>query len=77
MQGSELSRLVGQNIRRRRIELRLTQLELAERVKISQPYLSDVEQGKRTPLVPRLAEFAEALEVTPSYLLAGQPVATA
>jgi len=76
MQPQELARLVGDNIRRRRLELHLTQQALADRIGITQSYLSDVEKGKRSPLLSRLANFADALDVTPSYLLAGQPVAT-
>lgn len=71
MQPRELAVLLGANIRHRRKELRLTQEELAARLEITQSYLSEVENGKRSPLVGRLASFAEALEVSPSYLLAG------
>ena len=74
MQPQELISLVGENIRRRRLELRLTQQELGDRLGVTQTYISDVEQGKRSPRLGRMAAIAEALEVTPSYLLAGQPV---
>jgi transcriptional regulator with XRE-family HTH domain len=75
MQPEDLNKLVGLNIRRRRQELRLTQQQLAERMEIWQPYLSEIENGKRATTLATLAEIAEALEVTPSYLLAGQPLA--
>jgi len=75
MQPQELVSLVAANIRNRRTELHLTQQELAERLGIAQPYLSEVENAKRSLSVATVAQFADALEVTPSYLLAGQPVA--
>jgi len=75
MQPEELVVTIGRNIRKRRMELGLTQVDLAERLGITQTYLSDVEQGKRTPRTPRLAKFAEALEVNPTYLVDPQPVA--
>lgn len=74
MQPQELINLVGQNIRHRRLELHLTQQELADRLGVTQTYISDVEQGKCSPRLGRMAVIAEALEVTPSYLFAGQPV---
>ncbi|KKN36556.1 hypothetical protein LCGC14_0772250 [marine sediment metagenome] len=74
MQGQELIELVAANIRARRLELHLTQEELADRLQIGQPYLSDIENGKRSLTLVTVAQFAEGLEVTPSYLLAGQPV---
>jgi len=76
MQAQELQALVGQNVRRRRRELHLTQDALAERTEITQPYLSEIENGKRAVTLSTLAGIAGALDVAPSYLLAGQPVAS-
>ena len=69
MQVEKLSRIIGENIKRRRIELRMTQIELAERMGITQGALSDIENGKRSPLLKTIADFSETLEVPPSYLL--------
>jgi len=69
MQVEKLSRIIGKNIKRRRIELRMTQSELAERMGITQGALSDIENGKRSPLLKTIADFSETLEVPPSYLL--------
>ena len=77
MQPEQLQKVVGQNMRRRRQELRLTQEELAERLEaINHPYLSEIENGKRAVTLATVARIAEALEVTPSYLLAGEPMVT-
>jgi transcriptional regulator with XRE-family HTH domain len=69
MQPEKLSRVIGENVRRRRTELRLTQVELAGRLGITQGAISDVENGRRSPLMGTLARMSEILEVPPSYLL--------
>jgi DNA-binding XRE family transcriptional regulator len=76
MQAEKLSRIIGKNIRRRRTELRLTQVELSKRLGITQGALSDVENGRRSPGLETLAKFSEALEVPPSYLLSEAALAT-
>lgn len=69
MQKQELRELVGQNIRARRIELELTQGELAGKIRITQAYLSQIENGIRSIDVDLLAPMAEALRTTPTALL--------
>lgn len=76
MQPEELQKVLGQNVRRRRQELRMTQGELAHKLKMTQGYLSEIENAKRASTLTTVADIAEALEVTPSYLLAGEPIAS-
>ncbi len=71
MQPQELRVLVGRNVRRRRQELKLTQAVLADRLNVAQSYISALEKGKKSPLLETIASLADALEVPPSYLLAG------
>ena len=75
MQPQVLSRVIGENIRRRRSELKMTQTGLAELVGVAQGYVSDLEAGKRTPRVSRIAKIAEVLSVPPSYLMDTQNLA--
>jgi len=75
MQPKELARIVGENVRRRRQELDLTQEALADKLGVTQSYLSEIENGKRSPLLGTLAEFSEVLEVDPAYLLTPSEVA--
>lgn len=65
----ELTDKFAGNVRKRRLALGLTQEDLAERLKKHKPYISEIENGKRTPWLPNLALFADALETTPSALL--------
>lgn len=69
MAPDELTARFALNVRKRRTALGLTQQELADRLKKHKPYVSEIENGKRTPWLPNLANFAEALETTPSALL--------
>lgn len=55
------SLMLGQMVHDRRVELGLTQAELAERADMTQPQLSRLESGGATPSVPLLARLAAAL----------------
>ena len=77
MQADQLRRILGANVRRLRLEMGLTQVELAERLNVGQNYISDVETGKKSPLLKTLAEFAEILQVQPSELLTSKDTVAA
>ena len=62
---------LGRRIRESRRELGLSGTELARRIGKSQPYISDLERGLRTPSLPTLQALAEALEKPASYFLTG------
>jgi transcriptional regulator with XRE-family HTH domain len=55
------SLMLGQMVHDRRVEVGLTQAELAERADMTQPQLSRLESGGATPTVPLLARLAAAL----------------
>ena len=55
--------LVGQRIRAAREEIGLTQLQLAGRMRVSQPVIAALEGGRGNPTVGQLAAVAEALQV--------------
>ena len=57
----------GEDIRRRRENLKLTQAQLAERSGVSQPRISAIERGADTTTVTirRLAEALAAAEAQP------------
>jgi transcriptional regulator with XRE-family HTH domain len=58
-----------QNLRKRRRELHLTQLELAEKLGVSRPYIAEVEAGKSIPSLETVERFAKALDCPPVTLL--------
>ena len=65
----DMRRLVGEKVRRYRLERGLTQEAFADRSGFSQQYISDLERGRRNPTVVSLFELAQALGVTPADLV--------
>lgn len=56
-------------IRLLRISKRMNQKQLAKAVGISQPFLSDIEKGKRKPSIDVLHKLCDALSCSSDYLL--------
>lgn len=51
------------NIKERREQLGLSQKELAEKAKISQSFLCDIEQGRCKPSIDTAIKIAQVLDV--------------
>ncbi|MFI6262184.1 helix-turn-helix domain-containing protein [Micromonospora sp. NPDC051006] len=60
---------LGRAIQVRRAELGLKRKEVAERALLSYPYLSELENGTKTPSAKALRQLAEALELSQAELL--------
>ena len=60
---------VAANVKTRRTELRISQMQMAERLKITQNAYSKIEMGKTKMSVERLYEIAEILNISPSELI--------
>lgn len=69
MQPSELDRLLGLEIQRRRIAKRWSQESLAEVTSLHRTYISQLERGLKSPSVRVLYRIATALGVSMSILL--------
>lgn len=50
-------------LRRKRIEKGMSQTELAEKVGTTQPYIYQVESGRRTPSLALFFEICEMLDI--------------
>lgn len=61
--------IVGENVRRLRLERSLTQEQLAFEAKIDLTYVGGIERGRRNPSLLVLIRLASALSVTPARLL--------
>jgi transcriptional regulator with XRE-family HTH domain len=59
---------LGEKIRARRLELRVTLREFARRVGVSAPYVTDLEAGRRHPSPEILARIAQELSLPPAEL---------
>ena len=63
-------RLLGAEIRRKRLELRLSQEELASLCDLHRTYIGSVERGERNVSLQNIVSIAYALKCKPSQLLA-------
>ena len=59
---------LGQRLRELRDKADLSVRELAKRIGVSSPFLSDIELGRRFPSVEVLGKLAAALNVSPEEL---------
>ena len=66
---SELSIKIGQLIRNRRLQLKMTQEALALQCGIDRSYMGRIERGEVNITVEKLYEIALALESSPKELL--------
>lgn len=62
-------RLLGERIKKERIENNLTQERLAERANLSVSFLGQIERGDRKPSLETVVNIANALGVTADLLL--------
>ena len=62
---------IGKRIAARRNALGMTQLELAEKLEISNNHLSSIENGAAKPSIELFIKLFEALETTPNHLMLG------
>ncbi|MDD7403429.1 MAG: helix-turn-helix transcriptional regulator [Butyribacter sp.] len=66
------SKMIGNNIKRRRKELNMTQAELAERAQISDVHISHIETAKVAMSLESLLAICKALRTTPNDILLGE-----
>lgn len=62
------NKIVAANVRRLRVERKLTQEQLAHDAEIDLTYLGGIERGRRNPSVDVLGRIAAALGCHPSEL---------
>lgn len=63
--------VIGRRIREARLNKKIRQEELADKINVSVAYMSRVETGKSQINLKRLTQIAEVLDVSPGYLLIG------
>ncbi len=66
---STLTRIIGNNVRKYRIEAGLTQEELAEMVGIGASFIARIECGQKIMSVPVLYRIAQVLQISSDMLL--------
>ncbi|MDM1291454.1 helix-turn-helix domain-containing protein [Acinetobacter indicus] len=66
---SELSIKIGQLIRNRRLQLKMTQEALALQCGIDRSYMGRIERGEVNLTVEKIYEIASVLKISPKELL--------
>jgi ribosome-binding protein aMBF1 (putative translation factor) len=64
----DIRRVVGSNVRRRRLAAGLSQKELAAGMGVERGYVSRLEAGQRNPSIVKIWHAAEALGIHPAVL---------
>lgn len=77
MQAEELRAIFRTRVRSRRLELGLTQTEVAKRMGTNQSFIAAMEAGTRAPGLDVVAKFADALNTSPSALLTSEEIFSA
>ena len=73
---SRLHRYFIENVRARRVELGLTQAEVAAKMGISQSSYAEIESGRRTPTLEAVERVAKVMKSDPIELLSQQSLTT-
>lgn len=69
MTKEDQQKLIGQALKTKRLELKLTQLEVSKATDVSRNYISDVENGRYMPSVTVLFKLAIVLKLDLNFLL--------
>lgn len=72
MQGGLNYREMGERVRQRRRELKMTQEQLAEQVGVSVSFIGHIERAEKKPSAETIVSLCESLGVTADYLMRGQ-----
>lgn len=75
MTGVDIRQILAQNIKKRRKELGITQMKLAELAEISVPYMNDIERCQTWVSDKTLAKLAKALLLDVSLLFTVKNIA--
>lgn len=69
MKNGDLVRQFGLEVKRRRVELGLTQEALADISGLHRTYISSIERGGRNPTLDIIFQIARGLQCTPTSLI--------
>ncbi len=69
MEETEAYRVLGKKVRELRLELGLSQEQLASIAKLHRTYIGAIERGERNLSLQNIIRLAKALNTTPSALL--------
>ena len=64
-----LGKKLGENLRKLRLEKKMSQGDLATALSVDRAYISNIENGRMNPTIATLEKIAGALNITSSELL--------
>ena len=67
----DLANHIGQQLKRKRLDMGMTQIQMAELLDISLTYYGEVERGNKLPSLELFAFACEKLKLDPSLALTG------
>ena len=67
----EIGELFGDNIRRRRNEIGISQEKLADLCELHRTYIGGIERGERNPSLKNIIAISRALQISPAELMKG------
>ena len=62
---------IGRRVREKRMEMRLTQEQLSERVGVSSSFVGHIERAEKIPSLDTMMKLSYALNTTLDYLVCG------
>lgn len=66
---SDVAKKLGNNLKKIRIEKKMSQVDIAEVLGVNRGFISSIESGKRNPTLSTLVRLANALKVPTDELL--------
>lgn len=62
--------MIGKELKRARVQHKITQEELAHRARMDRSHISDIERGEKSPTMDTFLRLCSAIGVSPSSLVA-------
>jgi len=72
MSDKDIRKIIGNNVRLLRKQLKISQEKLAFRTGLHRTYVSGIERGERNPTILIIAKIAKALDVNPQELMSNR-----
>ena len=72
MSNKDIRKIIGDNVRFLRLQLKLSQEKLAFRTGLHRTYIGGIERGERNPTILTIAKIAKALDVNPQELISNR-----
>lgn len=73
MTDRQITKVIGANVRKARLQANMTQECLAELIGLEWKSISNLENGRNSLLLPKIARIIQVLDISPNALFDGLP----